>query len=152
MRKAIHLFLLVLAPLAANAVESQSGAAFDETHALIVNSGSTNFQGFSLVLSADGEATLEQGNSTSQSYLPQTLVARLFADLRVAGALDALPPSRCMKSASFGTATRIVYRGKSSPDISCPSPNPLLRRLAIDVMSLLGAAKISATRRPGHAP
>ena len=53
MRKPINLLLLVVAPLAAHAVESQSGIPFDETHVLIVNSGSTNFQGFSLILSED---------------------------------------------------------------------------------------------------
>jgi hypothetical protein len=152
MRKPIHLLLLVVAPLVANAVEGQSGASLDEMHALIVNSGSTNFQGFTLILGEDGEAELKQGNSTFQKYLPQTFTSRLFADLRAAGALDALPQSRCMKSASFGTTTRISYRGKTSPDISCPSPNPILGRLAIDVMSLLDAANISTIPRRGRAP
>jgi hypothetical protein len=152
MRKAIHLLLLVVAPLAANAVENQSGTPLDETHVLIVNSGSTNFQGFSVILSQDGEAILRQGDSTFHRYLPQTFATRLFADLRAAGALDALPSSRCMKSASFGTTMRIFYRGKTSPDISCPSPNPRLQRLAIDVRSLLEAANISAIPRRGHGP
>jgi hypothetical protein len=152
MRKPIHLLLLVVAALAANAVEGQSGIPVDETHILIANSGSTNVQGFSLIVAEDGEATVEQGNSTSQRYLPQTFTTRLFADLRAAGALDALPPSRCPKSASFGTTMRISYRGKTSPDVSCPSPNPVLRRLASDVMSLLDAANISPILRRRHAP
>jgi hypothetical protein len=152
MRKVIHLLVLVVAPLAANALEGQSGPPLDETHVLIVNSGSTNFQGFSLTLAEDGEAKLKQDNSTFQKDLPQTVTARLFADLRAAGALDALPQSRCMKSASFGTTTHISYRGKTSPDVSCPSPNPILRRLAIDVMSLLDAANISTIPRRRRAP
>jgi hypothetical protein len=152
MRKPIHLLLLVVAALAANAAEGQSGTSLDEMHALIVNSGSTNFEGFTLILREDGEAKLEQGNSTFQKYLPQTFTTRLFADLRAAGALDALPQSQCMKSASFGTTTRISYRGKTSPDISCPSSNPILGRLAIDVMSLLDAANISTIPRRGRAP
>lgn len=152
MRKPIHLLLLVVAPLAANAVESQFGTPLDETHALIVNSGSTNAEGFSLILAEDGEAKLKQGNSTSQKYLPQTVTTRLFADLRAAGALDALPQSRCMKSASFGTTTRISYRGKTSPDVSCPSPDPMLGRLETDVMSLLDAASISTIPRRRHVP
>jgi hypothetical protein len=151
MRKPIHLLLLVVAPLAANAVEGQSRTPLDETHAAIVNSGSTNVQGFSLILAQDGQAELEQGNSTFHRSLPPNVTARLFAALRAAGALDALPPSRCMKSASFGTTTRIFYRGKTSPDVSCPSPNPLLRRLAIDVMSLLDAANIKTIPRRGQA-
>jgi hypothetical protein len=152
LRKPIHLMLLVVAALAANALEGQSGTPLDETHVVIVNSGSTNFLGFNLILAEDGEAKVKQGNSTSQRDLPQNFTARLFTDLRAAGALDALPQSRCMKSASFGTTTRILYRGKTSPDVSCPSPNPLLQRLAIDVMSLLEAANISAMPRRGHAP
>lgn len=152
MRKPIHLLLLVVAPLAANAAEGQSRTPLDEAHVAIVNSGSTNVQGFSLILAQDGEAKLEQGNSTLHRYLPQNVTSRLFADLRAAGALDALPLSRCMKSASFGTTTRIFYRGKTSPDVSCPSPNPLLRRLATDVTSLLDAANIKTIPRRGHAP
>lgn len=151
MCKPIHLLLLIVSPLAANAVESQSGTPLDERHLLIVNSGSTNFQGFSLILSEDGAAILKQGNSTFQRYIPQTFTTRLFADLRAAGALDALPRSRCKKSASFGTTTRIFYRGKASPDVSCPSSNPLLRSLAIDVMSLLNAAHINTIPRRGAA-
>jgi hypothetical protein len=150
MRKPVHLLLLVVAPLAANAAEGQWGTPLDETHVLIVNSGSTNYQGFSLILAEDGEAKLKQGNSTFQRYVPQTFTSRLFADLRAAGALDALPQNRCMKSASFGTTTRISYRGKTSPDVSCPTPNPILGHLAIDVMSLLDAANISTIPRPGH--
>jgi hypothetical protein len=57
-----------------------------------------------------------------------------------------------MKSASFGTTTRIVYHGKTSPDVSCVSPNPLVRRLATDVMSLLDAANITTIPRRGNAP
>lgn len=152
MREPIHLLLLVVAALAANGVEGQSRTPLDETHALIVNSGSTNFPGFSLNLAEDGEAKLKQGNSTFQRYLPQNLTTRLFADLRAAGELDALPRSRCMKSASFGTTTRVFYRGKTSPDVSCPSPNPLLRRLATDVMSLLDAADITTIPRRANPP
>jgi hypothetical protein len=151
MRKPILLLFLVVAPLAGNAV-GQPGAPVDETHALIVNSGSTNFQGFSLLLSQDGEAKLKQGNSTFQRSLPQTFTTRLFADLRAAGALDALPRSRCMKSASFATTTRIFYRGETSPDVSCPSPNAVLQRLAMDVMSVRDAANISTIPRRWHAP
>lgn len=152
MRKPILLLLLVVAPLAANALENQPGAPVDEAHVLIVNSGSTNFQGFSLLVSQDGEAKLKQGNSTLQRYLPQIFTTHLFADLRAAGALDALPRSRCMKSASFSTTTRIFYRGKTSPDVSCPSPNAVLQHLAMDVMAVLDAANITAIPRHGHAP
>ncbi len=72
-------------------------------------------------------------------------VQRLFADLRAAGPLDELPTHPCMKSASFGTTMVIVYRGKTSPDISCPGTS---RALQQDALALADAAGVSLMARP----
>jgi hypothetical protein len=115
--------------------------------ALIVNSGSTNTAGYQLTVFEDGTTALVQGDVTLRKRAPAQLVARFFADVRAAGPLDAIPAGMCMKSASFGTTTRVMYRGKTSPDISCPSPSAQARALAVDVQSLADAAGVSIVPR-----
>jgi hypothetical protein len=119
----------------------------DEVH--IVNSGSTNTLGFTLTISENGTAILEQGNSTERKHLPLESVARFFAALRASGPLDALPATLCLKSASFGTTMRIFFEGKASPDISCPNPNVVVQELAREATALVGAAGAKVVpRRP----
>ncbi len=115
--------------------------------ALIVNSGSTNTAGYRLRVYADGTTALQQGDVPIRKHVSLTLVKRFFADLQTAGALDRLPPTFCMKSASFGSSTRIGYRGAMSPDVSCPSSSASLRALGIDATALAGAAGVSMMPR-----
>jgi hypothetical protein len=122
-----------------NLIERDTPMPID-TDVRIVNSGSTNTLGFTLTLAQNGTATLEQNGTTEQKQLSEAMVANLFATLRASGPLDALPETRCMKSASFGTTTRIVFGGEVSPDISCPSPNTLVRELAKKATAVLDAA------------
>ena len=81
--------------------------------ALIVNSGSTNSAGYRLRVYADGTTALQQGDAAIRKHAPAELVERFFADLRAAGALDALPRGSCMKSVSFGSSTTLGYRGNT---------------------------------------
>ncbi|HZO93974.1 MAG TPA: hypothetical protein VFB22_09380 [Candidatus Baltobacteraceae bacterium] len=115
--------------------------------AMIVNSGSTNTAGYQLTVNEDGTAALVQGDVTLKKQIPALLVRRFFDDLRAAGPVDALQAGACMKSASFGTTTRILYRGKTSPDVSCPSPSAQTRALAVDAHSLADAAGVSILPR-----
>jgi hypothetical protein len=115
--------------------------------ALIVNSGSTNTAGYQLRVYADGTTALLQDGTTQRTRAPRALVDRFFADLHMAGPLDALPRTFCMKSASFGTATTIAYRGKISPDISCPARSAAGSALAADARALAGAVGVSSLRR-----
>jgi hypothetical protein len=114
----------------------------------IVNSGSTNTLGFTLTLARNGTATLEQGDTTEQKQLSEAMVASFFATLRAAGPLDALPETRRIKSASFGTTTRIFFGGKVSPDISSPSPNTRVQELANKAIAVLAAAGARVIPRP----
>jgi len=116
--------------------------------ALIVNSGSTNTAGYRLRVYADGTTTLQQGDVPIRKHVSAELVGRFFADLRAAGPLDRLPSTFCMKSASFGSSTRVGYRGATSPDVSCPSSNASVRALGIDASALAGAAGVSIVPRP----
>jgi hypothetical protein len=146
---AAMLLTSLVASFAAAAQESQPQVAADATRASIVNSGSTNSEGYSLTVAADGSAIIVQGDSTLRKQIAAAPVTRLFADLRAAGSLDALLASPCMKSISFGTTTRVLYLGKSSPDLSCPTSDPALKALALDVTSVIDAAGIR-TILPRH--
>jgi hypothetical protein len=120
--------------------------------ALIVNSGSTNRAGYRLRVYADGTTALQQGDAALRKHVSLALVKRFFADLRAAGALDVLPRGACMKSASFGSSTTVGYRGKLSPDITCPSASPAERALAVDADALAAAAGVSMLLRPQPLP
>jgi hypothetical protein len=115
--------------------------------ALILKSNSTNTAGYRLRVSTDGWTTLQQGDVPLRKRVSLLLVKHFFADLRAAGPLDRIAVRRCMKSMSFGTTLQIVYEGKASPDISCPSG---ARQLVGDALALAEAAGASLTPRPLH--
>ncbi|HEX3549743.1 MAG TPA: hypothetical protein VHT53_05175 [Candidatus Elarobacter sp.] len=119
--------------------------------ALIVDSGSTNRAGYRLRVYADGTTALQQGDVPIRKHVSETLVKRFFADLEAAGPLDRLPAGTCMKSASFGSVTRVGYRGALSPDVTCPSSSTAERALAVDVTALASAAGVSMLPRGGGA-
>jgi hypothetical protein len=93
--------------------------------AVIRNTGSTNFSGYTIKVWSDGRTSSVHSNRGGRSLdqpvagtLPQTLVAQFFNDLRTA--LHAHPVAEtCMKSASFGTTTVVQYHGWTSPDLEC---------------------------------
>ena len=117
-----------------------------EGQAVIVNSGSTNVGGYVVRVWADGTVAVDQGVPLRKT-IPKQLVAHFFADLRAAGKLDALPTTACMKSASFGSALHVGYRGRFSPDLSCPSDSESARALAIDAHAIVEAAGVSLLPR-----
>jgi hypothetical protein len=120
--------------------------------ALIVNSGSTNTAGYRLRVYADGTTALQQADAALRKHVSAALVKRFFADLRAAGALDKLPRAACMKSASFGSSTQVAYRGKMSPDLTCPSASPAERALAVDADALAAAGGVTMLLRPLRSP
>jgi hypothetical protein len=117
-----------------------------EGQAVIVNSGSTNIGGYVVRVWADGTVAVDQGTPLRKT-IPKQLATRFFEDLRAAGKLDALPTAACMKSASFGSVTRVGYRGRFSPDLSCPSNSESARALAIDANAIVQAAGVSMLPR-----
>ena len=116
--------------------------------ALIVKSASTNTDEYHLHVFANGTVAVDQGMLPIKRRVSTRLVARFFADLRAAGNLAALPAEYCMKSASFGTTTRIAYRGTVSPDVSCPASSRVERTLDIDAEALATAAGVSIVPGP----
>jgi hypothetical protein len=126
---------------------SPTGAGANARDAVsIVNSGSTNFAGYELQVRSNGDLVSGPGSGARRRVSP-ALARRLFADLLAAGPLGRLTAGSCMKSASFGTWTRITYRGETSPDLSCPSPSRALRALAADAAAVTDAAGIHPALR-----
>ncbi len=98
--------------------------------ASITNSGSTNAAGYRVDLWSTGRARVvpshtatSQQTSAGSSAVYQSIDSRLtrkfFRDLKLAriAAARSVP---CMKSASFGTRTTVVWHGWISPDLDCP--------------------------------
>lgn len=122
-------------------------AAVPVGSAKIVDSGSTNASGYTIVVQTDGSASVAvQGNAT-QSATPKAFtlskdaVTKFFADLAAArkGSAITVP---CMKSASFGTTLRITWQGWTSPDLSCPPKDSLGAALISDVQAIREASGI----------
>jgi hypothetical protein len=86
--------------------------------AVIVNSGSTNTRAYRIVVQPSGQAEYS-GAKTQTSQLPADLAKRFYADLEAARPLGSLAKPHCMKSASFGTVTKVQYQGEETPDLSC---------------------------------
>jgi hypothetical protein len=114
--------VLALAVLAAVAV-AYAGSRPDG--AIIRNTGSTNFSGYTIKVWSDGRTSTVHSNHSGQAIdrpvsgkVPDTLVAQFFNDLRTAQHAHPVAET-CMKSASFGTTTVVVYHGWTSPDLEC---------------------------------
>ncbi len=124
-------------------------AAAPRDSAIIVNSGSTNSYGYSIVVWSDGNATATlqvrgAAPGTSKAFtIPAATAARFFSDLAAARKGNATT-GPCMKSASFGTSTHITWQGWVSPDLSCPPGGALGQALVADIDAIRKAAGISA--------
>ena len=113
--------------------------------AVIVNSGSTNTEGFRIVVEQSGKAVYTQTPRKSDTQvksrsldLPQALVKRLYSDLDAGKPLAELPGGHCMKSASFGSSLTIEFAGEKTPDLSCPDHgNPRLQVLIKDANEIV---------------
>jgi hypothetical protein len=105
-----------------------AGAALAGTQpdgAVIRNTGSTNFTGYTIKVWSDGRVSAVHSNRAGQpvdqavsATVPKTLTAQFFNDLRTARRARVVAEP-CMKSASFGTTTVVQYHGWTSPDLEC---------------------------------
>ncbi len=85
----------------------------------IVNSGSTNTAGYTIVVHPDFSADVTADGATETKSVAAPQGRWLFAKVRAAMPLGQLPGERCMKSASFGSSTTISYDGQRTPDLQC---------------------------------
>lgn len=133
------LVLIVAAAVVVDAATRVSAKALDA--GTILNSGSTNSAPFQLVARADGTATFTiEGRPPEKRTLPVASVREFLLDLKASIPFEA-SKGGCMKSASFGSSTYVIYHGHRSPDISCG--NTLRERtLMTDVNRIALEAKI----------
>lgn len=124
-------------------------AASPTDTATIVNSGSTNTYGYSIVVWSNGKASAtlrERGGAAAGSpkafTVPAATVARFFADLAAARKGNA-QSAGCMKSASFGTTVHVTWQGWVSPDLSCQQSDSLGAALVKDVDDIRQRAGIT---------
>lgn len=120
--------------------------------ALIQNSGSTNFTGYAIKVWSDGRTSTSpyaqrgtvSGPAQSGS-LPPALTQRFFRDV-AAARRGGMMGRTCMKSASFGTSTHVLWHGWTSPDLECPAGGELAP-LANDVRQIVAALRIRPASR-----
>jgi hypothetical protein len=125
-----------------------AGASPSRDGASIVDSGSTNTPGYRIEIRSDATAAITPQNragvaqgATKPFSVEGGVASRFFADLAKARAAN-VAGSPCMKSASFGTTTRVTWHGWTSPDLDCPAENQLVSALIHDVNLIRAAAGI----------
>lgn len=133
-----------------------AGAAFSRDGGVIRNSGSTNAPGYTIKVWSDGSTWAVHSGRTGSpqgtpvtGHVPESLAREFIEDAREARAKHA-PAARCMKSASFGSVTTVLYHGWTSPDIQCPVAGELseLKTAVNRIVSLTGAEAMPGRRIP----
>ena len=129
-------------------------AVTDET-AVIENTGSTKTSGYKITLLSTGRTfrivSVSNGSDDHKSETGnkeplRTQVRKLFTDLAAAMPLTTIPARHGMRSASFGTATFITYKGQRSPDLTFPG-NAQAVALKADIEAIALALHVGNTPR-----
>lgn len=123
---------------------------------VIRNSGSTNFSGYTIKVWSDGSTWAVHSNragtpidSPVRGHIPADLAKRFLDDAKQ-GRKNRDISQHCMKSASFGTSTVVVYHGWTSPDLECPGGGfvETLGQQAHKIAALLKVAGVQPRRIP----
>lgn len=124
-------------------------AAAPRDSATIVDSGSTNTIGYTIVVWSDGSASLTTQqtrngppSSPKAFKVAPSLATKFFTDLAAARKGNATT-APCMKSASFGTSLHVTWQGWHSPDLTCPPKDSLGTALVTDVDDIRKASGLS---------
>jgi hypothetical protein len=126
--------------------------------ATIRNSGSTNFAGYTIEVRADGTASAAASNrngdvlSTPKPFTLDAALATSFFTHLAAAQAEGAKVEPCMKSASFGSTTRVSWDGWTSPDLSCPPASDAAAALVHDVQTITTASGIESTPRRSFGP
>ena len=141
----------IFAAFALLAVASTAPAAARQRDgAIIQNTGSTNAAGFSIMLWSDGRASVRPQVKPAPragaraAEIPLALAAHFFA-AAAASRLESAAAGGCVKSASFGSATTVLWHGWTSGDLSCPQTGTRTRELAAVVAKVV---RIALTGQP----
>lgn len=117
--KKLLLALILVAPVAASAATLVPYLPVPKGAAVILNTGSTNTQGYRIVVQASGDAEYVNGSHRAIASVPASLAAQFFKDMLAAMPLTARGESDCMKSASFGSSLFVWWKGSRSGDLTC---------------------------------
>lgn len=130
----IGALLIVVTIMSSNAMARSTMQQTGNTNgvlAVITNSGSTNTPGFTLTINQDGSGSLvyQKGSNARRfnRFNDKTFSAGTFDSHQLSALLtkikdvSTIPDHGCLKSASFGTTTRITFQEKTSGDLSCLS-------------------------------
>ncbi len=152
--RALLVFKMVLrAALVGGLAFTGAAAAASLDNAVIAVSGSTNTLGYTISVASDGSATMTvAGRPSAKKFnVDAATTARFFADLSAArkGKAVSVP---CMKSASFGTTTRVTWQGWVSPDLDCPPKDDLGSALVTDVEAIRKASGMTGPPMRAAAP
>lgn len=125
---------------------SVCGASNGHTMAAEIRvTSSTNSPAIDVIVFCDSSAERTLGssggtfnNAPPKVYPPGSPEVKTFlADLNAVGDVSAIPTGFCVKSASFGTTTKVSALGKSSGDLEClNSPSASQTALANDCKTL----------------
>ena len=132
-----------LALVLAIAVGAVAQAAFSRDGATIENSGSTNTAPYSLKVWSNGNAAFVTRAGVARAFsVPISVTARFFRDVQAARSNPGTA-GHCMKSASFGTSTYVLWHGWRSFDLSC-LPRGAQFALAADVRAIQSASGVTS--------
>ncbi|HEV7179906.1 MAG TPA: hypothetical protein VGN11_08540 [Candidatus Baltobacteraceae bacterium] len=119
---------------------------------VIANSGSTNTAPYTIKVWSDGHGNVSVANATATAFnVDPAVAAKFFTDVKEARANPGTP-GRCMKSASFGTRTNVLWHEWTSSDLQCPPFSPSVSLLAHDVQQIQQAANVGMPMRRMRAP
>ena len=125
--------------------------------AIIQNSGSTNFSGYTIKVWSDGSAWTVPSRRGVASGSPRTgtvpmqLVSKFFEDLKTAKQSGHVAAQTCMKSASFGSTMVVQYHGWTTPDLTCPGDGFVVS-IAADANKIAAALSVQTSRRTPMLP
>lgn len=127
-------------------------AAQTRDGAVIRNSGSTNFSGYTIKVWSDGSTWAVHSNRLGTpvgqpvtGHIPVNLAQTFLNDAQQARR-NRVISRPCMKSASFGTVTSVEYHGWTSPDLECPGDGFVVA-LGADAHKIAAQLQIQGTRR-----
>ncbi len=132
------------APLAgivwAGSVAVSAADAVPPDAIVITDSGSTNTNGYTIVVSVKGKARFESGEHHGARRLPAKMLAKLKYDVMMTQPLShARARSDCMKPVSFGSTLTIALGAEHTADLNCAATpkGETLKGDADDVASFL---------------
>jgi hypothetical protein len=103
---------------------------------VVENSGSTNTFGYRILVRPDATVYVLQNGAIHRTIADKADVTHFLAAVKAAGPLSAMTSGHCMRSASFGSSTRITYAGESTGDLTCGA-GPAAQDLAAQAQAIV---------------